>query len=55
MSAIAFIGLFSMADYIVSGGLLTPVKRRKDDRKRIDPGIDYGRRVRSERVPGKIR
>ena len=54
MSAIAFMGLFSMADYLVSGGLLTPV-RRKTDRKRIDPGNDYGRRVRSQRVPGKVR
>ena len=58
MSAIAFMGLFSMADYLTSGGLLTPV-RRKSERNRIDPGpeIDYGRRVRSQRIPGtgKIR
>ena len=55
MSAIAFMGLFSMADYLVSGGLLTPVRRRNSDRKRIDEGGDYDRRVRRQRVPGKIR
>ena len=54
MSAIAFMGLFSMADYLTSGGLLTPV-RRKNERKRIDQGADYTRRVRSQRIPGKIR
>ena len=54
MSAIAFMGLFSMADYLTSGGLLTPV-RRKNERKRIDQGADYTRKVRSQRRPGQIR
>ena len=55
MSAIAFMGLFSMADYLVSGGILTPLRRRSSDRKRMDPGIDPSRRVRHRNGPGKIR
>ena len=54
MSAIAFMGLFSMADYLVSGGILTPL-RRKDNRKRMDPGIIPSGRGRGRDVQGKIR
>ena len=31
MSAIAFMGMFSVVDYLVSGGLFTPVLRRNDE------------------------
>ena len=54
MSAIAFMGLFSVADYLVSGGLITPL-RRKSERKRIDPGLSPRRIVGTRNGTGKVR
>ena len=56
MSAIAFMGLFSVADYLVSGGLITPLRRKGNDRKRIDPGPNPRRMVRNKNGgAGKVR